>query len=274
MNEDTLADKLTPLLQDLEQDGYCIMRQVIPSEEMPRLHDSIYQSVRDNSSLPLPKGYATGFLRCNQDIAPYLTHPLLMALVSHLFGEFPNISMLTGTINGKGIERGEIHADWPYNQNHQSRIRAPYPDIVTNLVTMWMITDYTVENGGTIIIPGSHKRNHAPKHGTDIDPMSEYEGETRLIGKAGDVGVFDARTWHAIAPNISDQDRVGVIVRYAPWWLNLNPLKPGTHDRLHMVESNKGSDPMVELLPKSIYDQLPAALKPLVSHLVIEKEAA
>ncbi len=258
------------LLDDLDHDGYCIVREVIPSEDIPNLHDSIAASVREHSSLPLPTGYVTGFLRVNQAIAPYLTDPRLMAVVNHLFGEFPNISMITGTVNGRGIPRGDVHADWPYNQNHRSRVRAPYPDVIMNLVTMWMITDYTVETGGTIIIPGSHKRNYAPEHGTAIDPKSKHEGETQLVGKAGDVGVFDARTWHAIAPNISSRDRVGVIVRYAPWWMNLNPLKPGTRERRLMVENTSGGDPEVALLPRSIYEKLPEELKPLIDHLVVE----
>ncbi len=264
------SDELSALLADLNRYGYCILRKVIPPEDIPKLRDSIMASVREHSTLPPPSGYVTGFLRVNQAIAPYLTNPRLMAIVDHLFGEFPNISMLTGTINGRGIPRGEVHADWPYNQNNRSRVRAPYPDVIMNLVTMWMITDYTVENGGTIIIPGSHKRDYAPEHGTAVDPGAKYEGEVQLIGKAGDVGVFDARTWHAIAPNISDHDRSGVIVRYAPWWINLNPLKPGTRERRQMVEKTGGQDSEVALLPQSIYENLPEDLKPLIDHLVKE----
>ena len=265
------SNELFSLLDDLDRDGYCIIRKVIPSEDIPSLHTSIVASVREHSSLPLPSGYVTGFLRVNQAIASYLTDPRLMAVVNRLFGEFPNISMITGTINGCGIPRGEVHADWPYNQNNRGRVRAPYPDVIMNLVTMWMITDYTVANGGTTIIPGSHKRDFSPEHGTAIDPDAKYDGEVQLVGKAGDVGVFDARTWHAIAPNNSDRDRVGVIVRYSPWWMNLNPLKPGTRERRLMVEETSGRDPEVALLPKSIYENLPEELKPLIDHLVVEK---
>lgn len=262
--------ELQTLLSDLDRDGYCVLKGLIPESAIPELHTSIAASVKAHSTLPPPQGYSTGFLKVDQSIAPYMTHPRLMALVHHLFGEFPNISMVTGAINGPGIPRGEVHADWPYNQNHRSRVRAPYPDVIMNLVTMWMITDYTIENGGTIVIPGSHKRNHAPRHGSEIDPMGHFEGETQLQGKAGDVGIFDARTWHAIAPNVSDMERVGVIVRYAPWWINLNPLKPGTHERIRMVDDTGGRDPWVELLPRKVFETLPEELKPMVAHLITE----
>ncbi|MBL9213881.1 MAG: phytanoyl-CoA dioxygenase family protein [Opitutaceae bacterium] len=257
-------------LATLERDGFAVMKSIIPPNEVGAVRDSVAACVRQNSSLPPPQGYCTGFLRMNQSIAPYVTSPRLMAVIESLFGEFYRISHVTGTINAKGIKRANMHADWPYNQDAKARIQAPYPDVLMNMVTMWMLTDYTVENGGTIVIPGSHKRHEAPRKGTKLDPMATYPGEVQLQGKAGDVGLFDARTWHAIAPNISNEDRVGVIIRFTPWWLNLQPSRPGTRDRQQIVEANSGGDSKVEALPRSAYETLPESLKPLVFHLVDE----
>jgi len=254
----------------LARDGYCLMKGVIPADEVGAVRESVGDTVRKHSSLPPPQGYVTGFLRLNQSYAPYLAHPRLMAVMDRLFGEFFRISVLTGTINAPGIKRGKMHADWPYNQNGRARVRAPYPDFMMNMVTMWMMTDYTVENGGTIVIPGSHKRDHSPREGSDVDPMAKYPGEVQLVGKAGDVGLFDARTWHAIAPNVSDRERIGFIVRYAPWWLNLQPLRPGTRDRRQIVDANDGSDSKVEPVPFSVYRNLPESAKALVYHMVDE----
>lgn len=262
--------EVSKVLATLKRDGFCLMKAIIPAGAVTAVRDSVGKTVRQHTSLPLPQGYVTGFLRLNQEIAPYLAHPRLMAVLDRLFGEYPRISMLTGTINGPGIKRGDVHADWPYNQNGKARIRAPYPDVLMNLVTMWMMTDYTVENGGTIVIPGSHQRDYAPRHGSQFDPKSTYDGEVQLVGKASDVGLFDARTWHAIAPNRTEHERIGVIVRYAPWWLNLQTLRPGTRDRDQIVEANHGHDSKVEPIPLSIYARLPESAKPLLYHMVDE----
>lgn len=256
------------VLATLARDGYCLLKGIIPAGELARVRDSLAKTVHTHTSLPLPQGYVTGLLRVDQSLAPYLAHPRLMAIVDRLFGEFPRISMITGMINGPGLKRGDVHADWPYNQNGRARIRAPYPDVVLNLVTMWMLTDYTVENGGTIVIPGSHKRNYAPRHGSEFDPKATYPGEVQLVGKAGDVGLFDARTWHAVAPNRSTGERVGVVARYAPWWLNIEPLRPGTRDRKRIVDDQGGTDSKVEALPLSIHKRLPEAVQQLVHHMV------
>ena len=262
--------EVTDVLSTLERAGFCVMKSIIPAGEIAALRKSVGDCVRQNSSLPPPQGYVTGLLRVNQGIAPYLAAPRLMAVIERLFGEFFRISHVTGAINAPGIPRGSVHADWPFNQEHKARIRAPYPDVLMNMVTMWMLTDYTVENGGTIVIPGSHKRHEAPRKGSALDPMTTYPGEVQLQGKAGDVGLFDARTWHAIAPNVSREERIGVIVRYTPWWLNLQPGRPGSRDRQQIVEANEGKDSKVEPVPLSIYNQLPESAKPLVYHMVDE----
>ena len=84
--------------------------------------------------------------------------------------------------------------------------------------------------------------------------------------------VFDARTWQAIAPNVSNEERIAVIVRYAPWWVNLAPLRLGSRERKQIVDDRGGSDidPKVEPIPASVYERLPEDVKPFVYHMVVE----
>ena len=254
----------------LARDGFCLMKGIIPAAEVGAVRESVRKSIHVHTDIPLPLGHVSGFLRVDQSYAPYLANPRLMAVMDRLFGEFPRLSMVTGSLNAPGIKRGEVHADWPFNQNGRAKVRAPYPDVLMNLVTMWMLTDYTAENGGTMVIPGSHRRDHSPREGGALDPLGRYAGEVQLIGQAGDVGLFDARTWHAIAPNVSAAERVGFIARYAPWWLNLSPLRPGTRDRRQIVEATGGNDARVEPVPLSVYRTLPDRVKALVYHMVDE----
>jgi ectoine hydroxylase-related dioxygenase (phytanoyl-CoA dioxygenase family) len=104
--------------------------------------------------------------------------------------------------------------------------------------------------------------------GGPINPNSPHPDECRLLGTAGTVAVCDARLWHAVAPNLTNQERMAVIVRYAPWWLNLDPLRPGTIDRQDIVDSTGGSNAHVPSLPASVLERLPEKVKRLLRYSV------
>ena len=76
--------------------------------------------------------------------------------------------------------------------------------------------------------------------------------------------------WHAVAPNQTDRERVAVLVRYAPWWLNIAPLRPGTIDRQEIVEKQNGKDSQVPPLPRAVFESLPLDVRPLLRYLVAD----
>jgi len=249
---------------DFITNGYCYLEGVIPPGEVARIKENVERDVWAHSLLERPAGYVPGFLRFNQDVAPYLSlAPLSFA--ESFFGAHVRISMVTGIVNGSGIPRGALHSDWPYNQKGAAHVPAPYPDALMHIVTMWMLTDFTPENGGTIVVPGSHKK---PCHPLDDASMSRWPGETQLTGKAGAVAALDARLWHAVAENRANADRVAVLVRYAPWWLNLDTLRPGTVDHHDIVEANGGKDSVVPALSRDAFENLPETVKPLLRYSV------
>jgi hypothetical protein len=73
------------------------------------------------------------------------------------------------------------------------------PSMVNMLL---MLDDFTLENGATYILSGSH-------HVQGKCPSEElfYAAAERFIGKAGDVVLFDGNCWHAAGRNYSSQDR-------------------------------------------------------------------
>jgi hypothetical protein len=256
--------------EDLRTQGYCYLEDVIPPDEVAAVCESVERDVMAHSLLPPPSGYLPGFLRFNRSLAPYIASRRILDLVESRFGPHVRISMLTGMVNAPGIPRGDLHADWPYNQAGAARIPAPYPNCVMHIVTMWMLSDFTGEGGGTIIVPGSHLKSDHPRKDGPIQPLTPYPGEKQLTGRAGSVAVFDARLWHAVAPNLSDRPRIAAIVRYAPWWLNVNPLRPGTVDREEIVEAYGGKDSQVPSLARGIFDKLPPDVQKLVRYSVAE----
>ena len=257
-------------LLHLQVEGWCIVKGVIPVEEVDGVRRSVEKTVTTHRRPDTPAGVdqVPGLIRQDQSFAPYLAHGEITGITERLFGEHFRISMTSGMVNHPGNSRTGLHADWPFNQKNASHIPSPYPGFVMHLTTIWMLTEFTAENGGTIVVPGSHRMKQNPTGDMGIDPMEPYSTEIQITGAAGSVMVFDSRLWHAAGANQSARTRVAMAIRYAPWWLNLDPMRPGSADRARMVEEPGKTENLVPLVPRSVFDELPGRVKPLYRHWV------
>ena len=78
---------------------------------------------------------------------------------------------------------------------------------------IWMLDPFTVENGATAFVPGSHLIGKSPKQVlTDLN--ASHPDEIVLEGEAGDVLVFNGHCWHAGRPNLTDGHRRALLVHY------------------------------------------------------------
>jgi hypothetical protein len=261
------------LLLHLKTDGWCVLEGVIPAAEVEsvrrRVEDTV-ASQRDPGASAAHRGigHLPGIVSYDQSFAPYLADPRVMHLVRTLLGEHPRISFTTGTINYPGNERGGWHADWPFNQRNAGHIPAPYPDAVMHLTSLWMLSPFTAENGGTLVVPGSHRSPNNPTGDNGVNPMAPYPTELGVTGTAGSVLLLDSRLWHATAPNRAREPRVSVVVRYAPWWINLEILRPGSEERRRLVDETGAPENEVPSVPGQVFAELPSAVKPLLRHWV------
>ena len=111
-----------------------------------------------------------------------------------------------------------------------------------------MLSPFSAETGGTLIVPGSHRSNTNPTTDMGVDPMASYPTEMQATGDPGSVMFFDSRLWTATATNLGDKPRVGVAVRFAPWWLNVDTLMPNSDIRNRMVDEVGGQEPEQDLI--------------------------
>lgn len=93
----------------------------------------------------------------------------------------------------------------PNGNNFGSRIHvdAPrwIPNYPTNLGIMWALNDFTIENGATFALPGSHNSEKKPT------PEVFEKNHTRLTCKKGSMVVFNARLWHRAGENTTNNFR-------------------------------------------------------------------
>ena len=106
------------------------------------------------------------------------------------------------------IQPGEtaqaIHRDkWAWGK-HLSHLEPQFN-------TIWALTDFTVENGATRVVPGSP---------TWPDNQSIREDQiTQAEMQAGSVLIYSGSVFHGGGENRSQEDRIGINITYALGWL-------------------------------------------------------
>ncbi len=275
MNEQAQEFPMTfeQALLRMRMDGWCVLDGVIPGDEVAAVRDSVVASVEEhrNPDAPQAIGHVSGFIRTDQSLAPYLADRRVMELVEALVGQHARISFTTATINEPGNARGGWHADWPFNQRNAGHVAAPYADAVMHLTTIWMLSPFSEENGGTLVVSGSHRSSDNPTCNNGVAPLEPYVTELQTCGGTGSVLMMDSRLWHATAANVSSEPRVAVVVRYAPWWLNLEILRPGSVDRKRLVDMEGKTENEVPSIPISVFETFPDDVKPLFEHWVAQE---
>ncbi|GIW80579.1 MAG: hypothetical protein KatS3mg105_2386 [Gemmatales bacterium] len=80
--------------------------------------------------------------------------------------------------------------------------------------TVWMLDDFTPENGALRAVPGSHQWCQLPQDLLD-DPFASHPDEVLITGKAGTVVVMNAHLWHGGTANRTSRPRTAVHVFFA-----------------------------------------------------------
>lgn len=207
------------LRADLDEFGYCLVKDALDASEVDSIRARVLDqaagetasgfAIRDGGPIgatsPAPNQRLLNLLDKGEEFWGLLMHPIYDELVRPLLGESPISSSVTANIANPGGEPMPLHSDQGY-------VDIAIEDaVVCN--TMWMLSDFTAENGGTYLVPRSHHRNRYPDDPLDFDECISAEGPS------GTACVFDGRMWHGTGPNrTSNRSRIGVLTYWCrPW---------------------------------------------------------
>ena len=133
-----------------------------------------------------------------------LTPPILEC-VAHILGPHFKLSSLNARFTDPHSESDQpLHAD-------SGAISDPAGYFVANSV--WLLDDFTAENGATRFVPGSHLWRRLPAP----DFHQPHPDQQLALAKAGDVIVMNAHMWHGGTANRTAAPRRALHVYYTRW---------------------------------------------------------
>ena len=188
----------------LDQQGYLPLQGLLSTAQVNAMNTRLAElAAEEGDTAGSEVHQEVGTMRLsdlvNKDPLFYVgfTHPKVLAGIAHVLKYDLKLSSLNfrAALPGHGLQG--LHADW-------GRLETPGDYQVCN--SLWLLDDFTVENGATRIVPGTNRSTGSPG---DVMANSQdtHPDEKLLLGKAGDVVIFNSHTWHGGTLNRTTEPR-------------------------------------------------------------------
>ena len=273
-----VREEIAAHIARVREQGYTVIENAIPPERVAAIREDVVAAVDaigaewaalgDLSWKDCPPGAPPGVSQMAHllSLAPYFGDERMLGVARGLLDPHVRIAQceaVGGTMRPPNDDRPHFrawHSDWPHDLTagaHSGAIAQPFPDATMALSTVWYLNDASPQSGGTWVVPHSHRDPRNPRGILDpIDESAPIPGEVQITAPAGSVYVQDTRCWHSVAANPGPITRVGVVVIYAPWWLNLEFSRGQTG----FAGANTAR------MPRAAFSQLPPSVQALVRH--------
>jgi hypothetical protein len=204
---DVREDTLTAAEKDfLDNQGYLNLGQLLSANEVEKINKRI-------SSLLYAEGDKAGsellgspYIRHPKEAGAdrladlvnkgevfdiFYTHPRVLAAMAHVLGQSLKLSSLNYRAAKPGMGSQKLHVDW-----HEAVAPGEYK--VCN--SIWLLDDFSKENGATRIVPGTHLSGQLPQ---DVlsNPEATHPDEVIINAPAGSVFIFNSHAWHGGTTN-------------------------------------------------------------------------
>lgn len=200
INKDHLYDK-----------GYCLIQKLISNEWLSKFHKvlpKIFTSHREiqiaNKSDVKVGGLAFHAVLSDPVFTEFLNWLLETGFISAIqdayFKGEPILNSFSALDNLPGLVS---FASKPHRD-----VRCYTSEMSVMLNMLIMLDDFTEQNGSTLLLAESHKEEQRP---TD---EFFFKNATKIIGKKGDVLLFNSNMWHAAGLNTTNENRKALALTF------------------------------------------------------------
>lgn len=189
--------------------GFSLFDNVVPETLLAQLRDDIPQraaACRDwqrRNGLEGMEGAAHHVVGGGGGIDDFLCKLYLNEYISDYFGG-PYILNSYGALNNLPISADT----YKHGQRFHRDVRTFSGNFRLMLNMLVMVDGFTIENGATRLVPGTHQVEQRP------DDVYIDQNAVRAVGCAGTILLFDSNLWHSAAPNLTLGPRMALTLTF------------------------------------------------------------
>jgi ectoine hydroxylase-related dioxygenase (phytanoyl-CoA dioxygenase family) len=189
--------------QELREQGYTIIRNQIDKKWLDILSNEMDKAFLEHRNIQLynnndinSDGVALHVLLSSPTFIEFLQTLLENGFIQSLQDNFFHSKCILNSFSAlnnlpKPNFSAVVHRDLRFYSGD-------FPIMLNCLI---MVDDFTIENGGTYLLTGSHLEERKP---TDEE---FFDKAIQATGKRGDILIFNANVWHSSAPNKTTDNR-------------------------------------------------------------------
>ena len=198
--------------EELDTQGYVVLERLLSPDLLKETLDRVeelYAAEGENAGAEFRKEPGARRLANLVDkgaiFEKLVATPEVLELVRHVLGEkFKLSSFNARSTDPFCAEAQPLHCD-----------AGSLPDETGFRVcnTIWLLDDFTAQNGATRVIPGSQNWKQLPQ---DVlkDPAAQHPEEVLVLGPAGSVVVMNTHAWHGGTANLTGNPRRALHIFY------------------------------------------------------------
>ena len=201
-------------VERIGREGYTIVEDAVSIELVDRLVvaiDALHAELAVAPAENLFEGVRTlrvyNLLARGRVFEEVPVHASVLPIVEGVLDAGCLVSSLSSITILPGETAQPIHAD-------DQLIPLPKPHVPIVCNAMWALTDFTAENGATLVIPRTHTADRSPEISLEPSPDA-----VPAVMKRGSVLVYDGSLWHGGGPNRSGARRIGLAMNYCAGWI-------------------------------------------------------
>ena len=192
----------------LDNDGYLVLEDFVQPDDLAALRDRIHRlfdELGERAGHEFKQEPQTDRLANLIDYDEVFQRavglPKLLSAVAQVLGPEFKLSSLNA-------RSARPHSDWTQPLHCDT---GALPDARGNSVCniIWMLDDFTADNGATRFVPGTHRSHRLPQEAL-ADASAPHPDERLLIGRRGTVVVMNAHLWHGGTANRTDGPRLAM----------------------------------------------------------------
>jgi hypothetical protein len=201
--------------KDFDRDGFVLLEGVLDPPLVGRVRSAVVELAKWEADCGVGHFYsATGksqrvwnLINKGQIFRELIVLPVILDFMEWIFRRDTIhqkylLSSFQANILLAGEGRQKVHIDTP--------VPEPLPPWPIKANTIWLLDEFTAQNGATEVLPGSHTLSHKPS------ASDQTRGDlTTVVAPAGSILVTHGALWHRSGENTTDRERIALLGSFA-----------------------------------------------------------